>query len=296
VSDFAACYVYNNGGVEMARMSIEQAVSAADPKRDRYCLLHDDGAEIYRCAETAANLGATAEATRLQAYWLHYKTHIEPYTQWAGNRKLFDPTVQYSDSREGAAELVEEVLLSFHRKVQERQYDVRRGPPCRYIKRAIKNRFQDVLRRGRNPTREECVRCYEKGGFCPVFEIERPREGERQRCFRLPPIERFDAVSAVFAAVGLQDQWPPAPQDAQGVSSIRRPVEDQALQGAFIHSIWGLINEVLTPDQRTVLAETFLHYRTSREIALMICTTPGNVDQIRHRGLQRLNKVLTVED
>jgi RNA polymerase sigma factor (sigma-70 family) len=276
----------------MASMSLEEAVSATDPRRDRYCLLREDGTDIYRCAETAANLGARAEETRLQAYWLHYKAHIQSYTRWAVGRKMFDPTLQYPDPREATAELVEDVMLSFYQKVQEGQYDAGRGPPCKYIKRAIKNRFQDVLRRGRNPTQEECARCYEKGGICPVFEAESPGERERQRCFRLPSIEKIDAVSAVFAAAGLQDQWPPVLRDVQGVSGIRRPVEDQALQRAMLHSIWGLVDELLTPDQRKVLAETFLRHKTSREIAVMIRTTPGNVDQIRRRGLLRLNRVL----
>jgi RNA polymerase sigma factor (sigma-70 family) len=283
-----------DGGVEMVSMSLEKAVSATDPKKNRYCLLQEDGTEIYRCAETAANLGATAEETRLQAFWLHYKTHVEPYTRWAAGKNMLDPTVQYPDPREAAAELVEDVLLSFYRRVQGGQYDVGRGPPCKYVKRAIRNGFQDILRRGRNPTGEECARCYEKGGVCPVFGTEQPGERERRRCFRLPPVGEFDAVSAVFAAAGLQDQWPPALGDVQGVSSIRRPVEDQALQAVLIQSVWNLINELLTPDQRTVLAETFLHHKTSREIALMIHTTPGNVDQIRHRGLRRLNKVLNL--
>jgi len=276
----------------MPAVSLKEAVSATDPKRDRYCLLHKDGTEIYRCAETAANLGSTVEEKRLQAYWLHYKVHIQSYTRWAVRRKLFDPTIQYPSLWEATAELVEDVMLSFYHKVQERQYDAGRGLPCKYTKRAIKNRFQDILRRGRNPTQEECARCYEKGGICPVFGAESPGERERQHCFRLPSIEKMDAVSAVFAVAGLQDQWPPALEDVQGVSGIRRPVEDQALRRAMLHSIWSLVDELLTPDQRTVLEETFLRHRTSREIAGMIRTTPGNVDQIRHRGLQRLNRAL----
>lgn len=276
----------------MANVSLEEAVSATDPTRDRYCLLHDYGMDVYRCAETAANLGAVAEETRLQAYWLHYKTHVEPYTRWSANKRMFDPTVQYPDPQEAAAELVVEVLLSFYHKVQERLYDAGRGPPCKYIKRAIRNRFQDILRRGRNPTAEECARCCEERGFCLLFRTEQPGERERQQCFRLPPIEEFDAASVVFAAAGLQDQWPPVLEGVRSVSSVRRPVEDQALQGALVQSAWRLISKVLTPDQRTVLAETFLRYKTSREIASMIRTTPGNVDQIRRRGLRRLNKAL----
>lgn len=277
----------------MANMSIEKAVSATVSERDRYCLLRDEESEDYRCAETATNLGATAAETRLQAYWLHYKTHIEPYARWAWNRKLFDPTVRYLAPLEAAAELVGDVLLSFHRQVQDGQYDPKRGPPCKYIKRGVKNRFQDVLRRGHHPTPEECARCYEKGGFCPLFRPERPGEQERQRCFRLPPVTEFDPVSAMFAAAGLQDQWPPLP----GASSVRRSVEDPALRGVLIDSIWDFIDETLTPNQRIVLRETYLNDKTSREIALeALDTTQGNVDQIRHRGIKRLKRAGLLKD
>jgi len=277
----------------MAEMCLETAVPAPDYARKRYCLLRDDEIEAYRCAETAANLGATEEGTRLRAYWLHFKTHVGPYTEWALKKRLFDPTVRYPDPREGATELVEKVLLSFHRRVQEDHYDVERGPPCKYLKRAIKNGFQDILRRGRHPTREECVKCWEERGACPVFGVQRPWEQERGRCSRLPSVEGFDRSSALFAAAGLQEQWPPVLQDVRGISVVRRPVEDQALKGAMIACIWALMPELLTPDQQTVIMETYLHYRTSREIALMIQTTPGNVDQIRHRGLGRLYRALT---
>jgi len=274
----------------MVGMSRKEAVSATDPDWDRYCLLREGGAETYRCVETAANLSASTEETRLQAFWRHYKTHIGPYTRWTVNRKLFDQTGQCPDPREASAELVKQVLFSFYQKVQERLYDPTRGPPCRYVKRAIKNKFQDFLRRGRHPTPEECAQCFQERGFCHRFPLKQPGEWERQRCLRLPPVERLDAASAGFALAGLQDEWPPA---ARGGSSVRRPVEDQALQDVLLDSIWSLIDKVLTPDQRTVLIETVLHHRTSREIALLIDTTPGNVDQLRHRGLQRLSKVLT---
>ena len=104
--DFASVTYIDIGGVEMAGMSRKEAVSATDPDWDRYCLLREDGAETYRCVETAANLSASTEETRLQAYWRHYKTHIEPYTRWTVNRKLFNQTVQYPDPREAAVELV----------------------------------------------------------------------------------------------------------------------------------------------------------------------------------------------
>ena len=281
----------------MANMSREKAVSATVPERDRYCLLRDKGSEDYRCAETATNLGATAAETRLQAYWLHYKTHIEPYARWAENRGLFDPTVRYLAPRKAAAELVGDVLLSFYRQVQDGRYDPKRGPPCKYVKRGVRNRFQDVLRRGHHPTPEECARCYEEGGFCPLFRPERPGEQERQRCFRLPPVTELDAVGAVFAAAGLQDQWPPALRGAQGASSVRRPVEDPALRDVLIDSIWDFIDEALTPNQKTVLRETYLNDKTSREIALeKLDTTPGNVDQIRHRGIKRLKRAGLLKD
>jgi DNA-directed RNA polymerase specialized sigma24 family protein len=51
---------------------------------------------------------------------------------------------------------------------------------------------------------------------------------------------------------------------------------------------------VLTSDQQTVLVETFLHQKASREIAQLIQTTPGNVDQIRRRGLRRLYRALSL--
>jgi RNA polymerase sigma factor (sigma-70 family) len=279
----------------MVKMTLERAVSTADPRRKRYCLLRGDETEMYRCTEAAAKLGAKEKETRIPAYWLHFKTHIKPYTRWARNRRLFDPTAQYSDPLDGAAELVEDVLLSFYRKIEENQYNPDRGPPCRYIKRSIKNKYQDLLRRGRHPTAEECMRCWEERGSCPVSETERPWDQDRQRCFRPFVVEDFGAVSATFAAVGLHDQWPPTQlQDMQCTPATLRPVEEQALDRAMIAYIWELMPRVLTLAQRTVLVETFLHHRTSREIARMIQTTPGNVDQIRHRGLRRLYRALSL--
>jgi len=276
----------------MVKMGLEKAVSTTDSNRDRYCLLRDDEIETYRCVETAANLGAMAEETRLLAYWHHFQTHVVPYTKWAASKKLFDPTMRYPDPYEGAAELVEEVLLSFCKKIQEKKYDVQKGLPCKYIKRAAKNKFQDILRRGHNPTREECIRCYEIGGFCPASKAEQPGERERQRCFRLPFVEEFDAVSITFAAAGLQEQWPPVLQDVQSLLGIHRPVEAKALQDVLLESIWNLAARVLKADPTAVLKGTFRHHKSSREIAEELKTTPGNVDQIRHRGLRRLRKLI----
>lgn len=279
----------------MAEMCREKAVSAPDHAARRYCLLRGREREAYRCSETAENLGAEEEDTRVQASWSHFKSHVEVYTIWAKNNRLFDPTAQFSDPGEAAAELVNKVLVKFHQKVMERRYDAKKGRPCAYIKRSIRNRYQDLLRRGRHPkppTPEECMECFQERGGCSAFGVERPWEGDYERCFRPYALERFDQASATFAVAGLQNQWPPQPRDG---SSVSRPVEDRAIDGAMLAYICGLMSDRLSDDQRIVLVETFIHHRTSREIAVIIGTTPGNVNQLRSRGLRRLRRALTSE-
>jgi len=273
----------------MVDMCQSRAVSAPVSTRKRACLLQEQEWAAYRCAETAADLGAATEEKRLQAFWLHYKTHVERYIAWATRKHLIDATVRYPDPAEGAAELVFDVLLSFHQIVQQGGYIAEKGSPCKYVKQAIRNKFQDILRRGRHPTPEECMQCWEERGMCPVYGTTRPWEQDRERCFRPPPVEQFDEAGAMFAAAGLQGQWPPKRE----LSVVQRPVEHLALDDTMIACIWALMPEVLTPDQHVVLRETFLHHKTSREIALQIDKSPGNVDQIRHRGLRRLYRALT---
>ena len=272
----------------MARMSIKAAVSAPDSGGNRYCLLPDNERTAYRCAETAANLGAPVEETRVRAYWLHYMTHVESYTDWACGKRLFDPTAHYPDPRDGAIELVEGALGRFCQIVLKGEYDVSRGVPCKYLKRAIKNEFQDIMRRGRHPSREECEQCWQERGMCPRLRDEQPGEQDYRRCYRLPSVEGLEQGSAMFAAAGLQERWPPLLEATEDAGGIQRPVEEQALNGVIIACVRALLPRLLTVGQRIVLEETFLRHKTSREIALMIKTTPGNVDQMRRRGLRRL--------
>ena len=97
----------------------------------------------------------------------------------------------------------------------------------------------------------------------------------------------------MFAAAGLEDEWPPR-GIGSAAASVQRPVEELVTKREQIAQVRGLLKgKTLTPDQRTVLEETFFNQRSSREIAEKMRTTPANVDQIRRRGLRRLRKALT---
>jgi len=284
----------------MATMCRQRAVSTPDPGGKRYCLLRSGECEAYRCVETAGNLEAEEEETRLGAYWWHYMTHVETYTQWAEGRRYLDPTARHPDRREGASELVRDVLLSFYRTIRENRYDARKGPPCRYLKRAMRYKFLDLLRRrGHHPTQGECARCRAEQGTCSLSGTEYPSERERKLCLRLPIVkglDGFDEMNDTFAAAGLQDQWPPTSRDVQGDFDSDRSREGEILDHVLIAQAQALMPEVLTSDQQTVLVETYIHNKTSREIAERLQTTPGNVDQLRHRGLQRLREALIAQD
>ena len=267
----------------MATMCRQRAVSTPDPGRERYCLLCGGESEAYRCVETAGDLGAEEEETRLRAYWWHYMTHVETYTQWAERRKYFDPTTRHPDRRDGAIELVEDVLLLFYRTIRENRYDIKKGPPCKYLKRAMRNRFQDLLRRGRHhPKPDECARCREEQGMCSFSGTEYPSERERKLCLRpslVEGLDGFDEMNDTFTAAGLHDQWPPTSRDVQGDFDSDRSREGEILDHVLIAQAQDLMPEVLTSDQQTVLVETYIHNKTSREIAERLQTTPGNVDQ-----------------
>jgi RNA polymerase sigma factor (sigma-70 family) len=274
------------------KMAPQRAASA--DARKLYCLLVDEEREAYRCAETAEALGATAAGERLQAYWNHFKTHLEVYVQWAKNRYLFDPTVHFDDLQERGIDLVERVLIAFQTVVQERRYDSKKGPPCRYIKRSITNRFQDILRRGRHPTKEECARCWREGGECRFSGIAPPGAEERRRCLRPPAIDRLDVAEASFALAGLQDEWPPIAGQMEAVAP-HRPVEIQALEQILIETIWDLSEEELTQDKVHVLREAVLHGKSGHEIAEDLKTSRSNIYQLKRRGIQRLSQLLEVD-
>jgi len=276
----------------MAEMTLRSAVSAPGSPDERYCLLDKDTRAAYQCAETAAKLGAPEEDVRLAAFWHHFSTHVEKYAKWAARKGLCDPTMEWAGRYEAAGELVRDVLLSFWRMVKGGRYDPTRGPPCRLIKQAIRNERRSRLRRGGHPTEKECLQCWEKAEECPAFRIARPWENARRRCYRRPVVRELNPETALFNAAGLEDEWPPRGV-APAAASVQRPVEELVAKREQLIRVRELIEgQTLTPDQRTVLKETFFNQRTSREIAEEIQTTPANVDQIRHRGLRRLRKAL----
>lgn len=274
------------------KMPLRRAASIDE--RRLYCLLSDEERQAYQCVETAEALGAIVEDERLRAYWHHFTSHIEAYGRWARRKNLFDPTIDYLDIRERADNLVKSVLISFQRIIREGRFNPAKGLPCQYIKRSIKNRFQDILRRGRHPTPEECARCWREGGECRFSGRRPPGAEERQRCLRLPATDSLDLAEVAFALAGLQDTWPPESWYESDGARPRRPVETQALKEVVTEAIWDLIDEELTQDQREVLRKTILHGRSGQEIAEELSTSRSNVYQLKRRGIQRLIKILEV--
>jgi len=268
-----------------------QKAASADARR-RYCLLNDKERAAYRCAETAETLEAVTVDERLQAYWHHFKTHIEAYSQWAQRKHLFDPTFHFKDVREKVTDLVEQVLIAFQPVIHEGRYSSKKGVPCKYIKRSIRNRFQDILRKGRHPTKEECLRCWRERGGCRFSGMARPGGNERQRCLRPPAIEGLDVSEAAFALAGLQDEWLPRFSETDGGSYPSRPVEREALDHILDGTVWDLIDEELTADQKFVLREVILNHKTGREIAQELKTSRSNVYQLKRRGINRLTHLL----
>jgi len=234
------------------------------------------------------------------AYWQHFKTHFPAYTRWAAKRNLVDSTFHSFDRWEQAEALVDEAITGFYHVVIEGRFDADRAPPCKYVKRAITNQFQDLMRRGTQPTAQECLACWENhDGLCPHFASEHPWDDVVAHCYN-PPIvigleefEEFDQAESTFAAAGLQEQWPPIMDKAGTASSYSRPVEEKALNSVTFDLLERFMLEVLSHNQRTVIVETMRNHKTSREIALIIGTTPGNVDQLRRRALQKLYRALT---
>jgi len=275
----------------MMKMALQEAASAAK----KFCILRDEEREAYPCAETAKALGARAAGERLRAYWRHFKTHVEAYVRWAVRQHLYDPTVHYTDPREGVIDLVEQALISFQPVVQEGRYDSEKGLPCKYIKRSIKNRFQDILRRGRHPTKEECERCWQERGGCRFSEIGPPGAEERQRCLLPPAVDRLEIDEALFATAGLHEEWPPTPWSGGNGALPHRPVETQALEQILTGAIGELIMEKLTPDQRYVLIEFILRGRSGYEVAESLKTSRSNVYQLKRRGIKQLSQLLEAE-
>jgi RNA polymerase sigma factor (sigma-70 family) len=284
----------------VVKMTLDQAVSAPEALlRRRNCLLRKVRVQ-YRCVETAVDLMAEDEYTRRKACWQHYLTHFPVYCRWAAGKHLVDPTFHSFDSGGQAEGLVAEALIGFIHAVIAHRFDAHRALPCTYIKRAIRNQAQDVLRRGIQPTPRECLGCWEShNGLCPHFASEHPWEDVVRQCYN-PPIvvgleehEEFDEAESTFAVAGLQDQWPPIWDKGGTAFSYSRPVEEEALSVVTYELLERLMLEILNHDQMTVLVETMRNHKTSREIALLIDTTPGNVDQLRRRALQKLYYALT---
>ena len=284
----------------VVKMTLEQAVSAPeDLLRRRDCLLRKVRAQ-YRCVETAAAMMAEDEHTRRSACWQHFKTHLPAYTRWAARKHLVDSTFHSFELWEQAEALVYEALIGFTRAVIAHRFDADRASPCKYVKRAIINQAQDLMRRGTHPTMQECLACWENhNGLCPHFGSEHPWEDAVRQCYN-PPIvigleefEEFDQAESTFAAAGLQEQWPPIMDKVGTASSYSRPVEEKALNFVTYDLLERFMLEVLSHNQRTVIVETMQNHKTSREIALIIGTTPGNVDQLRRRALQKLYRALT---
>lgn len=275
------------------KMAPQRAASA--DASTRFCLLGDEERAAYQCAETAAALGATAVGERVKAYWHHFETHLNAYVQWAQKRHLFDPTLHFDDLQERAYGLVQWVLIKVQSVVEAGGYESEQGPPCKYIKRSIKNRFQDLLRRhGRYPSKEECERCWREGGECRFSGLGPPGAEERQRCLRPPAIDRLDVAETAFALAGLQDDWPPDTHHAQA-ESPRRPVEVRALEQILIERVWDLSGSELTSDKNDVLRKTVLEGQSGQEVAVNLKTSRNNVYQLKRRGIKRLSQLLEVD-
>ncbi|MGC9395658.1 MAG: hypothetical protein ACP5J4_12470 [Anaerolineae bacterium] len=240
---------------------------------------------------------AEDEHVRLSAYWQHYKTHFQVYTKWAAKCHLVDATSRSSEEWERAENSVTKVFNGFYRAVLEGRYNPDRALPCTYIKRSIVNQFQDLARRGTHLTQQECLSCWESNhGSCPHFKSEHPWTDVYAHCHHplaVTGLEEFTPEDSAFAAAGLQEQWPPVLTKAYATPSLSRPVEDMALHYTMVDYIDRLMLELLKHNQYIVLVETFINHKTSREIALIIDTTPGNVDQLRRRALKKLYRALT---
>lgn len=282
----------------VGKMTLEKAVSTPEePPPHPFCLLRGRTREGYRCVEIAQAMLAEDERERLRAYWQHYKTHFPLYTRWAAKENLIDSTLRSPEKWERTENIVTGALNGFYRAVVEGRYDPERGSPCAYIERSIKNQFLNLLRRGTQPTQQECLACWERNhGYCPHFGKEHPWAEVYKSCYNPPTVTGFDEFNqaeSLFAAAGLQEQWPPILDKACTTPSLSRPVEEMALNYTMIDLIEQVMLEVLNHNQFTILVETLKNHKTSREIALIIDTTPGNVDQLRRRALQKLYRALT---
>lgn len=282
----------------MKSMILEEAVSTPDSDSESqsqvFCLLSAEARSEYQCAETARALSSLDENVRIQAYWQHYKTHVQSYKAWASYHGLFDPTLRYEDPLDCSEEIVAKALLSFSEQVFQGKYDYTRGAPCHYLKRSIRYRHIDVVRRSQHlATPESCLACWNANNKrCPAFDVERPWESQYHHCYHVPVVESLDQDLATFLAAGLQDDWPPVLQSAGSTGEARRPVEDQAIAHVLLTCLEELIEQMLSQDQRDVLIGTFLEHKSSQEIAFLLGKTSTSVDQIRRRALLRLFRTL----
>lgn len=263
---------------EVTEVALSRAVSTALP-RPQYCLLSENEAREYDCVQTARRLSAEDEDTRLQAYQLHFQTHVERYTDWARRKAFFDPTYKYPEL--SVEDIVVEILCRFGKRVWEGGYDAQGSQPCAYVKRAIKNEFQDCLRKGIHPTKEECSACYRERGRCKFSGQDPPSERERRKCFQVPRIDDFEEVCIRFAGAGLLDQqeWPPRP-----AQELQRPVEELVV-------LEDLIRRELQPIEIQVLT-LYLKGKTGQEISRQVKRAVDNVYQIRHRAIKKLRRAL----
>ena len=265
---------------EVTEMALRRAVSTALP-RPPYCLLSEDEAREYDCVETARRLSAEDEDTRLQALWHHHQTHVDAYVRWARNRNRVDATYKNEElRRESARDIVEEALCSFGRRVKEGGYHFRKNRrPCAYVERAITNKAQDRLRKGKHPTKEECALCYQEKGRCKFSGHDPPSEREQRKCFRIPPIDDFDEVCTRLAGAGLLDppEWPPRPGQ-----ELRHSVEE-------LISLEDLMRRELKPIEIRVII-LYLEGKSGPEIAREINRTVDNVHQIHHRAIEKLRR------
>lgn len=276
----------------MAPMILETAVSAPKSPKLLSCLLPEDLRETYRCGETAEKMCAADETTRDWAYWHHYVTHCEAYTHLTELRNLGEPTLKNSDPYEAAREIVFQTLLRFRHALRAGWYQHTKGPPCIYIKRSIRNLYQDLLKRGRHPSAEECESCWRmSGNTCMAFRrAETPWLSLYQRCYRLLNFDSLDAGPDESPFQSLQDTWPPTGD--QSDIEAHYPVENLALNRVVIAQLPTIMLTVLSTDQYTVILETFWGHKSSQEIGLLLNKTPASVDQIRKRALKRLSRTM----
>jgi len=275
----------------MRNLTIHRAVSEPGWPGRQYCLLENEASfRTYGCSETAQRLGAEKKAEQSAAYWHHFTTHVTAYTRWAQNRKLFDGTFQ--DAEEAVDHLVKEALLKFRKVVWQARFDPGRGPPCKYIRRTIKNLWQDIVRRGRRPSEADCRQCLETTGFCRFSGGEPSLRAQKQQCRRLPAFDNFEVVSRTFAEAGLQEGQTSPFEVSRSSTTLSRPVEEQVLQGLMVEQILTMAKQILSPVSIQVLIETYWQKRSSKEIAALLGRTPANVDQIRWRALDRLRRAI----